>query len=490
MAGALVVAFWAVGSGSAGLQRSGRAGPLVNLSAMRSEGELAFVSRNDLYLVDGPNGKVHEIPVRSGWTALHPSFSNDGAWVAYQTEDQADQASAAAPELWIVRTDGADRHRIVGADGVFGWSPSADLLAISSDTRARFPNGSTGEVPTRVELVSPSGTRQRLVVLRGSVEASVARGYRIWDAVWSPTGTAVAVSLVSFMHGSVIRSYPSDGGAPTTWFAINGTHALPGVCTSCGGGGTIADLAGWWPSWGIGFWVYSSGAVHNNDSTPIELVHTPGTTPHIIGWTLSDRTTDAIAAGPRGSLAIVASARNAGRSYGIGKAVATCNLARQLCTPIPDSSVWHGNDPLRCSKPCLPTPPPGKPGSAVSLDPVWSPTQNLLAYVKAPTAFSIGNPPLAWFRSHKLYVYSPATHRSTELAGIDGISVPTWSSNGNSLLYVANDALWLAPAAGGKPIEIAEPLYPRSEWLRQDSPQSISYYGQINWTGQFTWHSP
>jgi hypothetical protein len=489
VSGALVAAFSSGGSGPGGLQRIARGGPQVSLSAMRSEGELAFVSRNDLYLVDGPKGAVHEIAVQSGWTALHPSFSHDGTWVAYETEDQTANASAAGPEVWIARTDGSDRRRIVDADGLFGWSPSADLLAISTDTRARFPGGSTGDVPTRLNLVSPTGARKQLVALNGRGEASVASGFRIWNAVWSPSGNALAVSLVSFTRGSIIRSYPTNGSTPTTWFAINGKQALPGVCASCGGGGTISDLAGWWPKWGIGFWVFSSGMVHNNDSTPIELVHTPGTAPHIIGWTLSDGTTDALAASPTGSLAIVASAQNAGRTYGIGKEVATCNLAHETCRPIPDASTWFGNDPLRCSNPCLPTPRPGKPGSAVSLDPVWSPTQNLLAYVKAPTASYAGNPPLAWYRAHKLYVYNPATRRSSQIAGIDGISVPTWSSDGKNLLYVADDALWLAPATGGKPTEIATPLFAPPEWLNPGL-GAISYYGQIDWTGQFTWQSP
>jgi hypothetical protein len=489
VSGALVAAFWSGGSGSAGLQRIGRAGPLVDLSAMRNEGELAFVSRNDLYLVDGTNRAVHQIAVQRGWTALHPSFSRDGEWVVYQTENQTGNSSAAGPEVWIARSDGGDRHRIVGADGVFGWSPSADLLAISTDTRARFPGGSTGYVPTRIDLVSPTGAPKRLVTLSGRDRASVAKGYRIWNAVWSPSGNALAVSLVSFSRGSIIRSYPINGGAATTWFAINAKKALPGVCTGCGGGGTISDLAGWWPKWGIGFWVFSSGAVHNLDSTPIELIHEPHATPHIIGQTLSDGTTVAASASPTGALAIVASAGNAGRDYGSGKQIETCDLAHETCAPIPNATIWYGTNPLKCSSQCLPTPPPGKPGSAVTLDPAWSPTVNLLAYVKTPTAFNGGNPPIAWYAAHELFVYNPATHRSTKIAGIDGASVPTWSTDGKSLLYVSRDALWLSPATGGKPTKIATPLFAPAEWLRPGF-GVISYYGQIDWTGQFNWRSP
>jgi hypothetical protein len=350
---------------------------------MHTERELAFVSRNDLYLVDGSARTVHEIPVQPGWTALHPSFSHDGKWVAYETIYQSEKSPSRVPDFWIARADGSDRQRVVGATDAFGWSPSADLLAVSTDTRARAFRGST-EVPTRVELISPPSTRRSVVTLTGHTEATVATAYQVWSAVWSPNGAALAVSLVSITRGSIVRSYPVNGEAPTTWFAINGKAALPGVCTGCGGGGTIADLTGWWAKWGIGFWVFSSGMVHNLDSTPIELIHTPGATPHIIGQTLSDGTTDAASASPAGSLAIVASGENAGRDYGIGKEIETCTLARETCGPIPDASTWFGKNPLKCSSYCQPTPPPGKPGSAVSLDPAWSPTEDLLAYVKSP----------------------------------------------------------------------------------------------------------
>jgi Tol biopolymer transport system component len=100
-----------------------------------------------------------------------------------------------------------------------------------------------------------------------------------------------------------------------------------------------------------------------------------------------------------------------------------------------------------------------------------------------------GNPPVAWYAAHELFVYNPATHQSTKIAGIDGVSVPTWSADGKSLLYVSRNALWLSPATGGKPTEIATPLFAPAEWLHPGL-DAISYYGQINWTGQFDWRSP
>ena len=104
--------------------------------------------------------------------------------------------------------------------------------------------------------------------------------------------------------------------------------------------------------------------------------------------------------------------------------------------------------------------------------------------MKAPAASNGGYLPAARYRAHKLYVYDLATRRSTEIAGIDGVSVPTWSSDGKSLLYVSGDALWLAPAAGGKPTELAAPLFAPAKLLHPTL-GPISYYGQIDWNGQF-----
>jgi hypothetical protein len=85
-------------------------------------------------------------------------------------------------------------------------------------------------------------------------------------------------------------------------------------------------------------------------------------------------------------------------------------------------------------------------------------------------------------------VWNRRTGSTRRLAAISGVSVPAWSRNGRDLLYVSGDGLWLAPAGGGRPVEIVRPLFPRSVWTQL--PISVSFDGSIDWTSQFSWWSP
>ena len=59
-------------------------------------------------------------------------------------------------------------------------------------------------------------------------------------------------------------------------------------------------------------------------------------------------------------------------------------------------------------------------------------------------------------------------------------SVPIWSTDGRSLLYVGHDGISLLPRPNAQPVEIARPLY-RGPWP--------AYYGQMPWPDQFAWWS-
>lgn len=453
--------------------------PFFNVKAFVHQGELAFISRNVLWVLSGPHSSLRPLALSKGLTPASPTFSADGKWLAYLGSNVTSDSGSSS--LWIARADGTDAHQVLGlpVSGIVGWSSTTDMLAVTTNTPD--PLNPTIPWPTAISLVSVTGTVSTLA----AVVSTQAMPTTIENAVWSPNGQELAVATTG-PSGSAVRAYPISGGSPTTWFSISRTATLPGICTECGGEEIIADLAGWWPKWGIGFWVFSSGMVHNLDDTPVELLTTPGSRPRIIGTTLSDGETDAIASGSNGALALVES--TAGREYGQGKEVENCLRSARSCSPLPGASVWTGADPQPCPMPCIPHPSSGSAGSGVTIDPSWSPSGTVLAYVKAPFALTAGWPTLGWYGAHDLFVWNARTDATTELADVAGVSVPTWSRNGRNLLYVSNDGLWLVPVRGGPAVEIESPLFPPRQWKTLSG--DISYYGQIDWTRQFSWWSP
>jgi hypothetical protein len=482
---AALASYLADSGGSGGTVAETASRPFVNVRAFAHVGELAFISRGALWVLDGSAGSLRRLHAPHGYAVASPTFSHDGRWLAYLATRSTD--STTVSQLWVARADGSGAHAVGGlaVDQLVGWSSTADVLAAVTDTHVSLRNGYRGPQPTTLSLITPAGRVRRLF----SISAAAARVGRVWDAVWSPHGNAVAVSTNDFLRngGTSVRAYPIDGGRPTQWFSIPTRQRLPGICSECGGANqVIADLAGWYPHWGIAFWAICCGADHVNDDTPLELLTAPGATPQLLAQTLSDGTTDAIAGLAAGGLALVAS--TGGREIGIGKQVSVCDHATLTCKPVPGASLWEGRNPQKCVIPCSrwPHAAAGKPGSGVTLDPSFSSDGRLLAYVKAPEALTGGWPGLAWYAAHELYVLDPATEATKRIGKIDGADVPAWSSDGRELLYVAGNGLWMTSLATGKPVEIEYPLFHAGYWRGFQ----VDYYGQVPWSQQFSWWSP
>src|SRR5215831_18516558 len=56
--------------------------PVVNTSAFAGHGELAFISRGVLWVLDGATGTLHPVAPPT-ITPLTPQFSADGRWLAF-----------------------------------------------------------------------------------------------------------------------------------------------------------------------------------------------------------------------------------------------------------------------------------------------------------------------------------------------------------------------------------------------------------------------
>jgi len=217
-----------------------------------------------------------------------PVFSFDGRWLAYLEQQQGPATGDDYSRLWIAHADGSDAHVVPGLKvySLIGWSPASDALAVAAG-------------PERTKQPCPcySPTTLRIVSADGSYR-TVARTSWLYGGSWSPDGTKLVIAADRYPH-STSAVYSASGGRGTTWLRMNNHQRLNDM------NGVLLQIAGWWPHVGIGFWVFGDGAVHNNDATPLDLITASGARPRLLGQTLSDGTTDAVAASSSGDVAIV-----------------------------------------------------------------------------------------------------------------------------------------------------------------------------------------
>ncbi len=424
-------------------------GPTVDVAAFAGHGRLAFISRNSLWVLDGTRRSLRRIATPAGLHPLQPLFSPDGKWLAF-LETNASPADVAGggidySQVWLARGDGSDAHPLAGLRSALlvGWSSRADVLAAMA-----------GPVSKRVPFESLTTAR---LVTPGAPTRILLRSRDVRGAVWSPDGLQLAVVNEDPRQVDTLVSYPISGGSPTVWATLHPHDHLNGMR------GPLLTPAGWWRGLGIGVWVYGNGATRNLDQTPLDLISQPGAKPRLLADTLSAQTTR-IVASSSGKVALVADIShgvNGGRVVWDAKQLQICTLAPRPCNPII-------TDP-----------------SKVTLDPAWSPNGEQLAFAEAPDRHTGGwgqNVLTRWYGQHVLRYYDIRTRRLRTIAAANGATAPLWSSNGESLLYIANDGVWLLPHLNAKPVRIATPLFAPSSWP--------SYFGQMAWPAQLSWWSP
>ncbi len=386
--------------------------PQIDASAL-SGTRLAFVSGLGLWEVN--SGVLNEVADPTGFVPSHPVFSADGRWLAFLETPSG--SSTAAPELWLATSAGRSAHVVSAAPDPesLQWSPSGAKLLVTTA-------GATG--PAEVLVVDPSGSTTQL----GSGLVA--------SAAWSPDGTEVGVSLTN--HGaagftSVIESVPASGGLPTVW-QTNTQDVL--------------EVAEWWSGWGIIYWDDPDGSASiAADGLQLDALSGAAQTPHPLADTLVR--SDWLAAGPEGAAALV---EGGDRLEWDGKTVAVCK-------------------PYGCQS--VPT-----PSGSVTVDPALS-AQGQLAYVQGSASQSFDSGPAAvsaWEAGHSLWVQPAGSRSPVQLVGGAGANAPVWSSDGRRLMFVKDAALWMLPATGGTPVEVAS-----------DLSVPPSYYGQVQWLFQFAW---
>jgi hypothetical protein len=195
------------------------------------------------------------------------------------------------------------------------------------------------------------------------------------------------------------------------------------------------------------------------DNSALYSLSSPNGTPRFLGETLSDDSDGAPTATASGILAFVSSTTGLPRSPMDGKQVQVCTSPSNPCKAAPS------------------------PAGDVSLDPAWSPSGSVLAYVtgsRSPGDSADGPPVSAWYDSHTLQTYDASNGAASEIASAQGATSPVWSSNGKGLLYVSDNALSLLPDKTAQPEEISSPLFAQPDLLD-------SYYGEVDWSQQFGW---
>ncbi len=404
--------------------RTAQSQPFVNASAFAGNGNLAFVSNNTLWILDGSTQSLKEV---AGVYSEDPKFSSGGKWLAYLTYTPLKYPGIGptAGQLWIARSDGSDPHKISGLPDVaaISWSPNSDLLAVGG-----------GSTPG-IYLVNTSGSTHEIP---GTSHAS--------KFVWSPDGTEIAYSGW-YKYGG-LRTVPVSGGSPVLW---ESTYNIPQYPNSSNP--TIP--AAWLPNGqGLLFWIDpQSSASLETGGLSLYLLSNPGGKPHLLGTTLVSPSS--VTVSKSGNFAIT---EGSGRYQWSHKTVAICSAGTGICKAVPSEKAQ------------------------VSFDPYWDQSGKMLYYSEGPDNGQAPFPQAAlskWYSEISLKALNLGEGTSSEVPGGSG-GAATLSSSGQKLLFESGDALWMKSAGSSSPVEIEHPLFPVNSWP--------TTYAQVDWSQQFSWN--
>lgn len=416
LAAAVNVAFVVAGGSDRTGTRLASGAPVVNARAFSGHGELAFVFRRALYVLDGTTGKL----VRAATAEEQPDapvFSPDGRWLAF---------ALSRSRVGVAHANGTASH-VLAARGFPRWLPNGRLL-----------------VGRKIYEVAPSGTVVRVGLAPSTLVA------------WAQDGSSYAFVLNRFVRekdGSfrgieLLKVSNTLNGAQTTWYRVP-TRFTPSSGYTTPAIGVVTVLS---HHQGL---LFSLDPFHSAsiaaDGLPLYEQAAPGATPRKL----------ALMVGSAVSL-------SAGAHFAIGAGG--------------DRYAWRTKHAIACStgSHCSTVP---APSSYLSLDPAWSPNASVLAYVvaRASRSNNFFQPTIRrWYRTRRLWLFANGSQPRV-VAESTGAADPRWSQDGRSVLFVANDSLWLLPRLDAQPVRIAGPLFRPSSWP--------SYYGQIDWIDQFAWRS-
>jgi len=422
----------------------------VNGAAWAGHGDLAFVSQGQLELLNDAGALTTVTGPPTGGYDSDPSWSADGAWLAFLHTGASSGYEIPASTLWLVSAGTTVAHEVTSEGiGMFAWSPVTTELAYAITTG----DNSTLPVPENLYLDRPDST---------PVPLAVGTGNGVEDLAWSPNGQQIAFDDAEFAS-------PATPTAPAT----QATGQL-GVISAAGGSvdmayrlpGSNIGLAGWWPQGGgLLFWEAPGFAeaadgvtlysLASGSQSPVPLVTS------LVGptWISPEPTGDTVA--------VVA---------GVGRSIWSSGRDIDLCT---FSSGAFASPPCRAVN---------VPSGTEALAPSWTASGALL-FSEASTSPPFGSEGDAdwspgylaqWDATNTLWDLASggAEGRLTSAPAGTVLAAPATASS--SVLYVADDALWLADTSTSSPaVKVASPLY------SVEAPSG--YYGQVEWSATFAW---
>jgi Tol biopolymer transport system component len=241
-------------------------------------GIIAFDSGGDIVVVDANGGNRRRVTTTPG-LETSPSFSPDGTKIAYWSRDAAGLPASlwvmdadgshqanmtgttnfsslenlqaawapdsgqlafavgdyyASAQLWVVRVDGTDLHRV--GEGSLSrsdpaWSPDGRLIAFRGHTIGVLPDAYPADPAIGVYVTAPDGTGERKV--SQSAGSGGAPNYRFFlgpqagtAPSWSPDGrTLLYATGVAGSHALAIATV--DGSSERVIDLPAGDHLLP-----------------------------------------------------------------------------------------------------------------------------------------------------------------------------------------------------------------------------------------------------------------------
>lgn len=399
----------------------------VNTTSFENQGNLAFIRQGLIYTLDGETGEVKRL-TESG-RALQPSWSQDGQWLAFISATGQEDGSG---PLWLARRDGSQLHQVQGLPGLTGrdsfyWSPASNVLAVA--------------MHDGVWLVQAGGEPSQLVQSEGT-----------FHLAWSPDGKSLAYNTTlpsdePFNRSDALYTIAVDGGQPVEQL----------VTPQAG-----IQVTTWWPDGkGLLYWLNPlHSASIAADGMSLLSLRLGESEPKLLASGLAHRGWQSLS--PQGNLLMVT---GDGRIVWAQKSLSTIDLT--------SGNVQELNNPE----------------GSVAIDPSFSPDGNRIAFVAAKNlgdnvwGFSKPEELADWVATRTLWLGNADGSGAHPLtAAGTGVYQPTWSKDGENILYVRDNALWILKAGSGQPEKILD-LYSEGEDL-------FGFYGYTSYRDLMAWYQP